>query len=177
MIFQREDLNPLEVGMSFRHLMEECALTQEMLAKRIGMGRSSVANYLRMLDLPAQIQTMLRLGTLGFGHAKTLSGVKGANAKYTQIALAEKASAEGVSVRELERWVKQGGWKVPASAKPSLSPLSADEQQALDILRTKLSSTNAKLALKRRSQGGGQLTLTYRTAEELEAVLVKLGLA
>ncbi|MEC7693598.1 MAG: ParB/RepB/Spo0J family partition protein, partial [Bacteroidota bacterium] len=70
---QREDLNPLEVGMSFRHLMEECALTQETLAKRVGMGRSSVANYLRMLDLPEQIQTMLRLGTLGFGHAKTLS--------------------------------------------------------------------------------------------------------
>ena len=120
---------------------------------------------------------MLRLGTLGFGHAKTLSGVKGADAKYTQIALAEKASAEGVSVRELERWVKQGGWKAPAAAKPSVSPLSADEEQALDILRTKLSSTNAKLALKRRTQGGGQLTLTYRTAEELEAVLVKLGLA
>ena len=174
---QREDLNPLEVGMSFRHLMEECALTQEALAKRVGMGRSSVANYLRMLDLPEQIQTMLRLGTLGFGHAKTLSGVKGADAKYTQIALAEKASAEGVSVRELERWVKQGGWKTPAAAKPELSPLSADEEQALDILRTKLSSTNAKLALKRRTQGGGQLTLTYRTAEELEAVLVKLGLA
>ena len=98
-------------------------------------------------------------------------------AKYTQIALAEKASAEGVSVRELERWVKQGGWKAPAAAKPSLSPLSADEEQVLDILRTKLSSTNAKLALKRRTQGGGQLTLTYRTAEELEAVLVKLSLA
>jgi len=176
---QREDLNPLEVGMSFRHLMEECELTQEVLAKRVGMGRSSVANYLRMLDLPAQVQQMLRLGTLGFGHAKTLSGVKGADAKYTQIALAEKASAEGVSVRELERWVKQGGWKAPASPKSqvALTPLTADEEQALDILRTKLSSTNAKLALKRRTQGGGQLTLTYRTAEELEAVLVKLGLA
>jgi len=176
---QREDLNPLEVGMSFRHLMEECELTQEVLAKRVGMGRSSVANYLRMLDLPAQVQQMLRLGTLGFGHAKTLSGVKGADAKYTQIALAEKASAEGVSVRELERWVKQGGWKAPASPKSqaAMTPLTADEEQALDILRTKLSSTNAKLALKRRTQGGGQLTLTYRTAEELEAVLVKLGLA
>ena len=176
---QREDLNPLEVGMSFRHLMEECELTQEVLAKRVGMGLSSVANYLRMLDLPAQVQQMLRLGTLGFGHAKTLSGVKGADAKYTQIALAEKASAEGVSVRELERWVKQGGWKAPAAPKSQAgrTPLSADEEQALDILRTKLSSTNAKLALKRRTQGGGQLTLTYRTAEELEAVLVKLGLA
>ena len=86
--------------------------------------------------------------------------------------------AEGISVRELERWVKQGGLNAPTQPKPaSLPPLSADEEQALEILRTKLDSTNAKLALKRRSQGGGQLTLTYSTAEELDAVLVKLGLA
>ena len=56
---QRQDLNPLEVGMSFRHLMEECDLTQESLAKRVGMGRSSVADFLRMLELPEQLQGML----------------------------------------------------------------------------------------------------------------------
>jgi len=175
---QREDLNPLEVGMSFRHLMEECQMTQDVLAKRVGMGRSSVANYLRMLDLPEPLQAMLRLGTLSLGHAKTLAGVKGPDARYTQIAFAEKVVAEGISVRELERWVKQGGLNAPTQPKSaSLPPLSADEEQALEILRTKLDSTNAKLALKRRSQGGGQLTLTYSTAEELDAVLVKLGLA
>ena len=175
---QRKDLNPLEVGLSFRHLMEECKLTQEVLAQRVGMARSSVANYLRMLDLPEQIQQMLRLGTLGLGHAKTLSGVKGHNAKYTQIAFAEKASAEAVSVRELERWIKQGGWNASSVTKPTvaIAPLTADEELALHMLRTKLSSTQAKVALKRRSQGGGQLTLTYSTAEELDAVLVKLGL-
>ena len=73
---QREDLNPLEVGMSFRHLMEECQMTQDALAKRVGMGRSSVANYLRMLDLPEPLQAMLRLGTLSLGHAKTLAASK-----------------------------------------------------------------------------------------------------
>ena len=175
---QRQDLNPLEVGMSFRHLMEECDLTQESLAKRVGMGRSSVANFLRMLELPEQLQGMLRAGQLGLGHAKALAGLRGPDAKYTQIALAEKAVAEGVSVRELERWVKQGGWKAP-SKKPSVDQresLSADEEQALNLIRTKLSSTQANIAMKRNKRGGGQLTVSYKTLDELEAVLTKLGL-
>lgn len=175
---QRQDLNPLEVGMSFRHLMEECDLTQESLAKRVGMGRSSVANFLRMLELPEQLQGMLRAGQLGLGHAKALAGLRGPDAKYTQIALAEKAVAEGVSVRELERWVKQGGWKAPAKVSSSVQreSLSADEEQALNLIRTKLSSTQANIAMKRNKRGGGQLTVSYKTLDELEAVLTKLGL-
>lgn len=175
---QRQDLNPLEVGMSFRHLMEECDLTQESLAKRVGMGRSSVANFLRMLELPEQLQGMLRAGQLGLGHAKALAGLRGPDAKYTQIALAEKAVAEGVSVRELERWVKQGGWKAPTNKQSvhTRESLSADEEQALNLIRTKLSSTQATIAMKRNKRGGGQLTVSYKTLDELEAVLTKLGL-
>ena len=175
---QRQDLNPLEVGMSFRHLMEECDLTQESLAKRVGMGRSSVANFLRMLELPEQLQGMLRAGQLGLGHAKALAGLRGPDAKYTQIALAEKAVAEGVSVRELERWAKQGGWKAPAKTSSAVQreSLSADEEQALNLIRTKLSSTQANIAMKRNKRGGGQLTVSYKTLDELEAVLTKLGL-
>ena len=175
---QRQDLNPLEVGMSFRHLMEECDLTQESLAKRVGMGRSSVANFLRMLELPEQLQGMLRAGQLGLGHAKALAGLRGPDAKYTQIALAEKAVEEGVSVRELERWAKQGGWKAPAKTSSAVQreSLSADEEQALNLIRTKLSSTQANIAMKRNKRGGGQLTVSYKTLDELEAVLTKLGL-
>ena len=175
---QRQDLNPLEVGMSFRHLMEECDLTQESLAKRVGMGRSSVANFLRMLELPEQLQGMLRAGQLGLGHAKALAGLRGPDAKYTQIALAEKAVEEGVSVRELERWVKQGGWKAPSKTSSAVQreSLSADEEQALNLIRTKLSSTQANIAMKRNKRGGGQLTVSYKTLDELEAVLTKLGL-
>ena len=73
---QREDLNPIDVGLSFRRLMEECDLTQESLAKRVGMGRSSVANHLRMLDLPETIQSMLRDGQLSLGHGKALAWVR-----------------------------------------------------------------------------------------------------
>jgi|SaaInl3SG_22_DNA_1037383.scaffolds.fasta_scaffold02420_4 ParB family chromosome partitioning protein len=175
---QREDLNPIEVSMSFQHLMEECGMTQDVLSQRVGMARSSVANYLRMLELPERLQDMLRAGELSLGHAKALAGAKGSDARYTQVALAEKAVAEGVSVRELERWVKQGGWKPQSATKSYLAaePLTEDEIQALDSLRLKLNGTNAKLALKRQPKGGGQLTLKYATLEELEAVLAKLGL-
>jgi ParB family chromosome partitioning protein len=164
--------------MSFQHLMEECGMTQDVLSQRVGMARSSVANYLRMLELPERLQDMLRAGELSLGHAKALAGAKGSDARYTQVALAEKAVAEGVSVRELERWVKQGGWKPQSATKSYLAaePLTEDEIQALDSLRLKLNGTNAKLALKRQPKGGGQLTLKYATLEELEAVLAKLGL-
>jgi ParB family chromosome partitioning protein len=173
---QRQDLNPLEVSMSFQHLMEECGMTQDVLASRVGMARSSVANYLRMLELPVRIQDMLRSGALSLGHAKALAGVKGMDAPFTQVALAEKAVAHAVSVRELERWVKQGGLQAPTNVVRAATELSEDEIQALDTLRLKLSGTHAKLSLKRNPQGGGQLTLKYRSAEELEAVLVKLGI-
>ena len=176
---QREDLNPIDVGLSFRRLMEECDLTQESLAKRVGMGRSSVANHLRMLDLPETIQSMMRDGKLSLGHGKELAGVRGTDARYTQIALAEKAATETASVRELKRWIQEGKLKhSPKGGKRMVpSALTADEAQVLDILRTKLHSTKAKVALKRRGTHGGQLTLSYANLEELEAVLAKLGVS
>ena len=176
---QREDLNPIDVGLSFRRLMEECDLTQESLAKRVGMGRSSVANHLRMLDLPETIQSMLRDGQLSLGHGKALAGVRGSDARYTQIALAEKAATETASVRELERWIQEGKLKHSPKGGQRMAPsaLTADEAQMLDILRTKLHSTKAKVALKRRGTHGGQLTLSYANVEELEAVLAKLGVS
>jgi ParB family chromosome partitioning protein len=143
------------------------------------MGRSSVANHLRMLDLPETIQSMLRDGKLSLGHGKALAGVRGTDARYTQIALAEKASAETASVRELERWIHEGKLKHRPKGGQRMAPsaLTADEAQMLDILRTKLHSTKAKVALKRRGTHGGQLTLSYASLEELEAVLSKLGVS
>ena len=174
---QRKDLNPLEISMSFLHLMEECNATQDMLAQRVGMGRSSVTNYLRMLDLPERVQELMKSGALTFGHGKALAGIKGQDATFLQVAMAEKASSEGISVRELERWAKQGGWKNSvSSSRGFLSALTDDEVQALDSLRLKLNGTEAKLSLKRQPDGGGKLVLTYRNLDQLEAVLEKLGL-
>ena len=175
---QREDLNPLEVALSYKRLMDDCGLTQLELGKRVGKARSSVTNHLRALDLPMRIQHMLREGLLGLGHAKALAGLSGSDALYQQVALAEKAVAEGASVRELESWVKALKASGSASTKAQKQRLSAreDETLALDRLRMKLSDTHAKLAIQRTSQGGGQITVKYQDLADLESILNKLGL-
>ena len=175
---QREDLNPLEVALSYQRLMDDCGLTQQELGKRVGKARSSVTNHLRTLDLPMRIQHMLREGQLGLGHAKALAGLSGSDALYQQVALAEKAVAEGVSVRELESWVKKLKSPGTASAKLQKERLAVreDETLALDRLRMKLSDTRAKLAIQRTPKGGGQITLKYQDLSDLESILNKLGL-
>ena len=175
---QREDLNPLEVALSYKRLMDDCGLTQQELGKRVGKARSSVTNHLRTLDLPMRIQHMLREGQLGLGHAKALAGLAGNDALYQQVALAEKAVAEGASVRELESWVKAIKSPGTASAKPQKERLAVreDETLALDRLRMKLSDTKAKLAIQRSPKGGGQITLKYQDLTDLESILNKLGL-
>ena len=175
---QREDLNPLEVALSYKRLMDDCGLTQQELGKRVGKARSSVTNHLRTLDLPMRIQHMLREGELGLGHAKALAGLSGNDALYQQVALAEKAVAEGASVRELESWVKALKSPGTASAKSQRERLAVreDETLALDRLRMKLSDTHAKLAIQRSPKGGGQITLKYQDLTDLESILNKLGL-
>ena len=175
---QREDLNPLEVALSYKRLMDDCGLTQLELGKRVGKARSSVTNHLRALDLPMRIQHMLREGQLGLGHAKALAGLSGNDALYQQVALAEKAVAEGASVRELESWVKALKSPGTASAKSQRERLAVreDETLALDRLRMKLSDTHAKLAIQRSPKGGGQITLKYQDLTDLESILNKLGL-
>lgn len=175
---QREDLNPLEVALSYKQLMDDCGLTQQELGKRVGKARSSVTNHMRVLDLPVRIQHMLREGQLGLGHAKALAGLSGNNALYQQVALAEKAAAEDASVRELESWVKAVKTSEATSAKPQKARLAVreDETLALDRLRMKLSDTHAKLAIQRTPKGGGQITVKYQDLADLESILNKLGL-
>jgi len=175
---QREDLNPLEVALSYKQLMDDRGLTQQELGKRVGKARSSVTNHMRVLDLPVRIQHMLREGQLGLGHAKALAGLSGNNAPYQQVALAEKAAAEDASVRELESWVKAVKSSEATSAKPQKARLAVreDETLALDRLRMKLSDTHAKLAIQRTPKGGGQITVKYQDLADLESILNKLGL-
>ena len=96
---QREDLNPMEEAEAYRTLMESFGLTQEALAQRLGRSRSQVANTLRLLQLPAQVQDEVRAGRLSMGHAKVLCGVED---PARVVALAEMVIAKGLSVRELE---------------------------------------------------------------------------
>ena len=97
---QREDLNAIEEAKAIRQLMENCGYTQEQAASRLGKSRPAVANLLRLLNLPEEVQQMVTENKLSAGHARVLAGVSGA---HLQLSLAEKTIREGLSVRALEK--------------------------------------------------------------------------
>lgn len=105
---QREDLNPMEAARGYRKLIDEFGQTQEQIAKHIGRSRSAVANALRLLDLPRDVQALLTAGRIKEGHARVLLALP---SRKAQLRLATEAAAQGLSVRALERRVNQSGEK------------------------------------------------------------------
>ena len=124
---QREDLNPMEEAQAIRALMDAAGYTQEQVASRLGKSRPAVANVLRLLTLPDEVQDMVRQGLLSAGHARVLAGM---NNPAAQKALASRAVAEGLSVRALEQMSRQDGKKkaIKKAALP-LPELSAFEDR------------------------------------------------
>ncbi|MDR1263363.1 MAG: ParB/RepB/Spo0J family partition protein [Oscillospiraceae bacterium] len=156
---QREDLNPVEEASAIRALMDECGLTQESVSQRLGRSRPSIANLLRILALPQQIQEWVAQGALTAGHARTLAGV-GDAAK--QIDLAQRAIDEGWSVRTLEQEAakKEAPPPRPAVIKtppPEFERLTSNAREAFGM-RVAISGT-----LKR-----GRIVLRYDNPEELD---------
>lgn len=156
---QREDLNPMESAAAIRRLMDLGGLTQEEAARQLGKSRPAVANLLRLLTLPASVQELVRAGDLSEGHARVLAGVKGAARKEM---LARQAVAQGLSVRALELLTRK-----PESSARSLPPLPAPELRDFAERLQRATGVRAQITgdLKR-----GKVTLTYRSAQELESL-------
>lgn len=156
---QREDLNPMESAAAIRRLMDLGSLTQEEAARQLGKSRPAVANLLRLLTLPATVQELVRAGDLSEGHARVLAGVKGA---ARQEMLARQAVAQGLSVRALELLTRK-----PESTARSLPPLPAPELRDFAERLQRATGVRAQITgdLKR-----GKVTLTYRSAQELESL-------
>ncbi len=167
---QRENLNALEIAISYSRLMEECDLTQEELSKRVGKNRATISNYIRLLKLPAEIQAALRDEALSMGHARTLVNIE---MPEKQLAIARKIINNGLSVREAEKLVKQLD-KAPLpslkSGKPALPPKYASSRESL---RTKL---NVDVELKRTTKGKGSLIIPFRSDSELDTILSAIGI-
>ncbi len=139
---QREDLNALDEASAYRQLLLQSQMTHQELAERVGKKRATVSNALRLLDLPSELQALLTEGLLSAGQARAVLGLKD---KGQMIELAEQASIEGWSVRELERRVRQGAPKKPikkvsSEAKP-LSEISRYEEDLRNIYGTKVKIT------------------------------------
>ena len=164
---QREDLDSVEVAISFQRLIEECKLTQEQLSDRVGKQRSTVANYLRLLRLPAEIQLGIKNKHLSMGHARTLVNIEDPKRQinvYYQIIDGE------LSVRQTEELVRQlqsGKVRDPAKIEKK-KKLNDDFTQLSDHLNKMFSS---KVAFKINEKGKGKIVIPFENTEEMERIL------
>ena len=161
---QREDLDPIEVAMSYQRLIEECNLTQEQMAVRVGKKRASVTNFLRLLKLPAKIQHDLKVGLLSVGHAKVLLGVDDIR---LQEYLCDLVIKEDMSVRQLED-------KIRKMSEPKKQPedngqdLPEEYFKVLEIVGRYFENN---ISLKRNSGGKGSMTIHFNSDEEIRKFL------
>lgn len=161
---QRENLDPIEVAMSYQRLIDECKLTQEQMALRVGKKRSSVTNYLRLLNLPAKIQHDLKLGYLSVGHAKILLGVENSQ---MQEQLCDLTIKNDLSVRQLEDKVRKLNRPIEL-IQDDTPDLPEDYYRVLEHLG-KVFGNN--ISLKRSNSGKGSITLRFESDEEMKKLL------
>ncbi len=167
---QRQDLNAIEIGISYRRLMEECSLTQEQVAERMGKERSTVTNYMRLLKLPPDIVVAVRNGSLSMGHARALINV---DAVDKQLYVFHKIVNEGLSVRQTENLVrtmyKQDN-PVKKTQKTALAPAFKKIEDNL------ASHFNTRVKMQHHKSGHGAINLEYYSIEELNAILEKMNI-
>ena len=161
---QREDLDPIEVAMSFQRLIEECNLTQEQMAVRVGKKRASVTNFLRLLKLPAKIQHDLKVGLLSVGHAKVLLGVDDIR---LQEYLCDLVIKDDMSVRQLEEKIKK-------MSEPKKNPETQDQdlpEEYFKVLEIVGKYFENNISLKRNNGGKGSMTIHFNSDEEIRKFL------
>lgn len=165
---QRDDLNPLEEAQALFRLTDEFALTHQQVADAVGRSRASVSNLLRLLDLNPEVKALIDQGQLEMGHARALLSLKGG----VQSEAAAKVAAKGLSVRETEALVRklaEAPEDKPAKPKPAAE--DPDVKRLLGDLSDRL---GAKVQLKQRSAGKGQLIIDYNTLDELDGILAHI---
>lgn len=164
---QRENLDPIEVALSYQRLIEECNLTQEQMAVRVGKKRVTVTNSLRLLKLPAKIQHDLKVGLLSVGHAKVLLGIEDI---MIQEHLCDLVIKDGLSVRQLEDKIKN--LSTPKSQKTTESQDLPEEYFKILEIVGKYFENN--ISLKRGNKGKGTMTIHFKSDEEVKRFLSAL---
>lgn len=170
---QREDLNPLEEALSYRDLIERFDLTQEQVASKVGKSRSTVANMMRLLELPEAVLELLKEGKISTGHARTLLSLKNPE---DMLPLANKIYMRGLSVREIEGAVKRLNAEFIRGGEREMPKTPESEQKGV-YLRELERRSMAILGRRIKINGDGKkqtLELTYVDNDDLEAILRKL---
>ncbi len=156
---QRENLDPIETALAYRRLIDECRLTQEAMADRVGKKRTTVTNYLRLLKLPPELQKALKAGLIDTGHAKALLGVEN---RAAQLELCERTIVNGWSVRHLEDVIRDNG---------TTRPTIVVDDRYIEAAEKVRSFYDGKVSVSMNRLGGGSMTIKFKDAAQLERFL------
>ena len=167
---QREDLNSLEIALAYQHLLEQYELTQERLSERVGKKRTTIANYLRLLKLPAPIQVALQNKEIDMGHARALLTLEDPK---TQIKIFEEITKHGYSVRKVDELVKAlSEGETVKSGNKKIAPKKMKSPQEFDILKKHLSDFfQTKVQLSCTEKGKGKISIPFNNEEDLERIM------
>ncbi|MDR6300277.1 ParB/RepB/Spo0J family partition protein [Mesonia maritima] len=158
---QRQDLDPIEIALSYQRLLDEIDLTQEQLSDRIGKNRSTIANYLRLLKLDPIIQTGMRDGFLSMGHGRALINLEKLD---EQLSIYEKIIANSLSVRETEKLVRENQQKSSGSSKKSTT--SKVPKEIKGAVKNFSEYFGAKVDVKVSKKGNGKLIIPFSSEED-----------
>lgn len=166
---QREDLNAIEIALAYQHLLENDGMTQEKVSERVGKSRAAIANYLRLLRLPAQIQLSLQKKEIDMGHARALLSL---DSPSLQIKLYKEIMKNNYSVRKVEEMVTllKNGEDVPSGSKKIVAKQTLPEE--FNVLKERLSTfLNTKVQFSCNPKGKGKISIPFNSEEDLERIL------
>lgn len=169
---QRENLDAIEVAISYKRLIDECSLTQEQLSQKVSKQRSTITNYLRLLKLPVEIQLAIRNGDISMGHARALISIDNEDKQldiYNQIVLNDLSVRD---VEDLARGVKTEittkSGKSTTDTKPAKASLSVEQQNAVEDLRAVF---NTKVLISKEANGKGKIVIPFKSDNDLKRIL------
>ena len=167
---QREDLNAIEIALAYQHLLENDGMTQEKVSERVGKSRAAIANYLRLLRLPAQIQLSLQKKEIDMGHARALLSI---DSPSLQIKLYKEIMKNNYSVRKVEEMVSllKNGEEISTGTKKIVAKQQLPEE--FSVLKDRLSDfLNTKVQFTCNPKGKGKISIPFNSEEDLERILI-----
>jgi ParB family chromosome partitioning protein len=166
---QRSDLNPMEIAFAYQRLIDECKLTHDKVAERVGKNRSTVTNYLRILKLPPTIQRGIKEDLISMGHARSLAGIEDS---LLQLKYYNDIIDQHLSVRALEKKISTQNKKTETTENPE-EKVDPKVKAVINKLRKFFDS---KIELKRNNAGKGQISIKFNSDDELNDILEKIGI-
>jgi ParB family chromosome partitioning protein len=163
---QRQDLNAIEIALGMQRLIEECGLTQEAMADKVGKKRSTVSNYMRLLSLPDEVQLALKEGLISMGHAKAIAGV----AAEQQLAALKRCIKKSLSVRQMEALARKMA-ENPAAATKAEEEYPESYSRLVEQLEPYFSQN---ISIKRSKNGGGKIVIEFAGDEEIDLIIERL---